>query len=93
MSWSDTLQNLMLVGGGAVAIEFLRYLKDVSTKLLGWRKDELRKIGEELALVTAERDKQTLLKKRAVEAVYVLRLMMIKSGHWTEKTLPEEPEE
>lgn len=93
MNWSDTLQNVLLLGGGAVSIKIIDYLMDFIKGSLGRKKDELDRLGQELSLAVAERDKQTLLKRKALESVYTLRVMMIKSGHWTSSELPDEPQE
>lgn len=93
MEWSETLQNVLLLGGGAVAIKLLDYIADLVKGVLGRRKSELDRLGQELSLAVAERDKQTLLKRKALEMVYALRVMMIKSGHWTSSDLPDEPQE
>ena len=93
MEWSDTLQNLLLIGGGAVVLKLLEYISPLGKGALGRRRTELDRIARELALAIAEKDKQLLLKQKAYEQIYTLRAMMIRSGHWTVDTLPEEPTE
>ena len=93
MEWSETLQNVLLLGGGAVAIKLIDYISDLTKGVLGRRRSELDRLGQELALAVAERDKQILLKRKALEMVYALRVMMIKSGYWTSSDLPDEPQE
>lgn len=93
MEWGDTLQSILLLGGGAVAIKLMEYIWMIFNKTLGRRRSELDRLGSDLALAVAERDRQSLLKRKAVEMVYVLRAMMIQSGHWKHSDLPDLPEE
>ena len=89
MDWSDTMQTLLVAGGGAVTLKAMEYAWSLLTGFLGRRRTELDKLGRDLALAMAERDRQALLKQKAVELYYRLRLMMIKSGHWTDDQLPD----
>lgn len=93
MEWSDTLQSLILLGGGAVTLKVLEYGWAILNKSLGRRRNELDRLARDLALAIADRDKQALLKLKYREMIYTLRGMMIKSGNWEIKDLPEEPEE
>ncbi len=93
MEWSDTLQSLLLLGGGAVALKILEYVWAIVNKSLGRRRNELDRLGSDFALAIVERDRQTYLKRKALEMVYVLRAMMIQSGHWKQSDLPDPPEE
>jgi hypothetical protein len=93
MQWNDTLQNALLVGVGAVALELFRYIRDTLNKALGRKRSELDRLAQELSLVTAEKDKQSTLKYQYLEMIWVLRGMMLRSGHWQPKDLPEEPKQ
>lgn len=91
MDWSDTLQNVLLLGGGAVALKVIEYISDLTKGLLGRRRTELDRLGQDLALAIAERDRETLLRRKTLEVVWVLRGMMIRSGHWALEDIPDEP--
>ena len=93
MQWNDTLQNLLLIGGGAVALELLRYFRDLTSGILKKKRSEVDRLAQELALAIAERDKQTILKLKYRDSNYALRGMMLKSGNWEQADLPDEPPE
>lgn len=92
MTWNETLQNVLLVGGGGVAVKLLEFVWQVLNGVLGRRRSEIDKMAKELALAIAERDKQTLLRLKYREMIYALRAMLIRMG-LDHKDLPPEPED
>lgn len=45
MEWSDTLQNLLLIGGGAVVLKLMEYIYQLGKGALGRRRTELDRIA------------------------------------------------
>lgn len=92
MQWNDTLQNVLLLGGGAVVLKLLEFFWNILNGVLGRRRTEIDKMAQDLALAIVERDKQTLLRLKYREMIYILRQLLISNGV-NHEDLPPPPEE
>lgn len=92
MQWNETLQSVLLLGGGAVAVKLIEFVWQIINGVLGRRRSEIDKMAQELALAIAERDKQTLLRLKYREMIYALRAKLVRMGVDLED-LPPEPED
>lgn len=89
MDWGATMRDVLLVGGGAVSLQILKYIADFLKGALGRKRTELDRLGRELSLAIAERDRERLLRQKITELYYTLRGMMVMSGHWKIQDLPD----
>lgn len=107
MDWEAIIQATLIASGGAILLKAFQYIGDSIKGNLAKRRSEVDRITLKLisavkerdeALtrvdeVEAERDREANMKRQFILSAHAHRVMMIKSGHFTEADLPVLPRE